>query len=174
MNGFEASQIMPLEIINQGFAFLQEGTESNRQIAYLLFDVGVETIFKTFLSQLENTPNGNQLNDCVCEKVIEGNFHELVAVIQEVAKDRLEGFDLKEVENHHNLRNTSFHQGEGIVPSTETLEQFADASLQLLHRLLSVDLRYLDVQSPEQHSNLVSETNLNGLKIMVGETIGKL
>jgi hypothetical protein len=142
MNVTKPWQTTPSELIKQAIAFLHQDTESARQIAFLLLDVGVETLFKTFLLLPETTTKVDMKYN-KREEASKGSFHDLVEAIKEAGKDSLKGIDLDEVQYYHDIRNKLYHEGDGVIPATVNAERYATIATDLLYRLLSVDLHPL-------------------------------
>jgi hypothetical protein len=73
-------------------------------------------------------------------EISKGNFHQLVLGVQEAAGDRLEGINLQHIQYYHNVRNKLYHDGDGItVPKHKTFE-YGNLAVDLLNRLLDVDI----------------------------------
>jgi hypothetical protein len=103
-------------------------------------DVGVETLFKTFL-ELPEEVTGAKLSYSKRREAVEGNFHQLLRGVKDAAGDRLFGIELTHVQFYHNLRNKLYHQGNGITVPVDKAKEYAAIAVELLHRLLSVDLQ---------------------------------
>lgn len=129
----------PAELLGHALEHLHLGTDSDRRIAFLLLDVGVETLFKTFLTSPAKA-TGARGEYGARKKAAEGNFHELVEGVQAAAGDRLAGFDLGHVEYYHNLRNKLYHEGDGVIPASDKAKDYARLAVGLLKALLDVDL----------------------------------
>lgn len=123
--------------------------EFERQVGYLLLDVGVETLFRSYLtmpdtkSKLSFTKREEAAKGTIDKKDIMGekftfasfdelSFHKLVEAVGKVAEPSIDESILKEVEYYHNIRNKIYHLGEGIVPAKEKFEGY----LQLADKLL--------------------------------------
>jgi len=130
----------PTELLLHAIDHLHQPSEFDQRIAFLLLDVGVETIFKTFL-QLPESVTGTEMG---YEKRIShsrGNFHQLTEGIEAAAKTRLKGIDLRHVEFYHSVRNRLYHEGNGITVPTKYSKEYASLAVQILDRLLGVDLQ---------------------------------
>ena len=108
----------PTELIYYAINHLHRTSEFDQRIAFLLLDIGIETLFKTFL-QLPDEVSGTNLSYTERKKASEGSFHELVRGIQKAAGSRLDDIDLTHIQFYHDLRNKLYHQGNGITIPTE-------------------------------------------------------
>lgn len=129
----------PVEIISYGLEHLRSHDESHRRIGFLLIDLGVETLLKTFLSLPENVTHAST-SYFERKKAVNGNFHELIAGLIAAAPDRLGAYDRDHIEFYHGLRNQLYHQGNGITVSSEHATGYAELAVGLLERLLDVKL----------------------------------
>lgn len=126
-------------LIKKAIEFMRRENELDRQTAFLLLDVGVETLLKTFLL-LPDSVTGVEMGFQKRKEATESSFHDLIEAIRLVAKDRIEGIDLDQVKYFHTIRNKLYHLGDGVVPTTQNTERYADLVVELLRRLLDVDL----------------------------------
>ena len=154
MNVIKPWQTTPTELIKQAIDFLHQDTEGTRQIAFLLLDVGVETLFKIFLL-LPETITKVDMKSPKRAEATKGSFHTLVKTVKEAGKDRLSGIDLADIKYYHDIRNKLYHQGDGVIPTIENSESYASIAVELLYRLLLVDLRPLLLEE-QQKTELIS------------------
>jgi uncharacterized protein DUF4268 len=127
------------ELISSALDHLHNASDSNRRIAFLLLDVGVETLIKTYLI-LPERAIGTKISFADRQRAIEGNFHDLCDGIERAAGKRLQGIDLARVQYYHGVRNTLYHEAGGITVSNNQLQGYAELAVELLKRLLDVDL----------------------------------
>lgn len=130
----------PTELIAHAIEHYRRSTESDNRIAFLLFDVGVETLFKTFLT----LPDGViqfQIKRNERLQAAEGNFHELLRAVQNSNPKKASEFNFAHIEHFHDLRNTLYHQGNRVttVP-TNQLEEYARLAVTLLKEYLEVEI----------------------------------
>lgn len=136
-------QLFPGDLIRYALDHLNRSSEFDQIVGFLLLDVGVETLFKVFLTLPEEVTKTN-MSYTKRKQAAEGNFHELVKGVKDAAKtagDRLKGINLGHVEYFHGLRNKLYHAGNGITVQGEHAEQYASIAMELLDRLLGVDLK---------------------------------
>jgi hypothetical protein len=130
----------PTELIAHAIEHYRRGTESDNRIAFLLFDVGVETLFKTFLT----LPDGvvqfqTKRNERL--QAAEGNFHELLRAVKDSNPKKASKFNFAHIDHFHDLRNTLYHQGNRVttVP-TGQLEEYSKLAIQLLKEYLDIEI----------------------------------
>lgn len=129
----------PTELIEFALQRIQREADFDKRLAFLLLDVGVETLFKTFLTlPPEVTHAQGSYGDR--KQAAEGNFHDLVRGIEKAAGSRLSDLNLAHVQFYHDLRNKLYHQGNGITIPTDKAQGYAALVVDLLNRLLEIDL----------------------------------
>ena len=137
-------QLFPSDLILYALDHLHRPSEFDQIVGFLLLDVGVETLFKVFLmlpDKVIKTTMSYEKRKAAAEAP---SFHELVRGVEAAAKtsgDRLKGINLGHVEYFHGLRNKLYHAGNGITVQGEHAEQYASIAMNLLDRLLGVDLK---------------------------------
>lgn len=137
----------PTELIKYAIQHMHNKTDFDSRIAYLMLDVGVETLFKTYLT-LPDDITKTQTKFSERKLASEGNFHELVRGVGKAANEKLKDFNLSHIQFYHDLRNKLYHQGNGITIPQENLYSYAQLATKLLKILLEVDLNE-DLQRPE-------------------------
>ncbi|MGB8645106.1 MAG: DUF4268 domain-containing protein [Anaerolineae bacterium] len=145
----------PTELIEFALQNLHQSDDFHQRIAFLLLDIGVETLFKTYLLLPDKTtkvklPFGDR------KKAAEGNFHELCDGLERAAGPRLQGIDVADVQFYHDLRNNLYHRGNGITIPTEKAHKYAEIAVDLLNRLLEVDLTQ-ELRKPELDAKRAEE-----------------
>jgi len=141
-------QVGPTELIEFALERMHKGTDFDRRLAFLILDLGVETLFKTFLKLPESVmqfhiKRGERL------EASEGNFHELLRGVKNSNPKKADNFNFAYVEHYHDLRNTLYHQGNQVTTVTiNQLESYARLAVDLLHEYLDVDLSG-NLKSPE-------------------------
>lgn len=137
----------PTELIEQALHHLHQQTDVDRRIAFLLLDVGVETLFKTYIL-LPVKVTGTKLSYSERKKAADGSFHDLVDGIDRAAGPSLAGINLARVQYYHDIRNKLYHDGNGITISANDVDSYAQLAVKLLKVLLSSDLSQV-LRKPE-------------------------
>lgn len=129
----------PAEVIGYALQLMRRKSDLNQRIAFLLLDVGVETLFNVYL-QLPQEVTGAQTSYSKRRQACEGSFHDLVRGVEEAAGDRLKGVNLQHVAYFHNVRNKLYHEGDGVTVQPERTSEYAAIAVKLLDRLLGVSV----------------------------------
>lgn len=145
----------PAELIRYALIHLHRESDFDRRIAFLLLDVGVETLFKTYLL-LPDEVTGTTTRYPDRKAAAEGNFHGLVRGVKSASGPTLAAFDLAQVQYYHDLRNKLYHQGNGITVPAEEAKGYARLATGLLKALLDVDLTD-ELRRPETEARLIEE-----------------
>lgn len=127
------------ELIEKAIDHLHQGTDGDQRVAFLLLDVGVETLFRTFLL-LPVKVTKTKWSFADRKRAAEGSFHDVVEGIENAAADRLKGINLVRVEYYHGVRNKLYHEGSGITISATQAHEYAQLAVRLLKALLEVAL----------------------------------
>jgi hypothetical protein len=139
-------QAMPSRIISLALVHARQDTDFDQQLAFLLLDVGVEAALKTYLI--------NRKQDV--EKIF---FPDLLKRVgEELRKDNL-NIPLDEIEYFHKTRNKLYHQGDGVKPTEENLEKYAELAKTLVKTLLDVELD--EPSEQDSHRQLLSRIRKN-------------
>jgi hypothetical protein len=145
-----------IKLIRYASSFRNTGDEFQRQVGYLLLDVGVETLFRSFLTmphlkakltfgKSDEVAKGTiYKKDFLGEKFTsasfdELSFHKLVEAVRQIAASNVNEDDLEAAEYYHNIRNKLYHLGEGIVPPKAKFDNYIQLAERLLETLLGTN-----------------------------------
>ncbi|MFH2102156.1 MAG: hypothetical protein ABIJ39_02210 [Chloroflexota bacterium] len=133
-------QIGPTELIEFALERMHKGSDFDRRLSFLIMDVGVETLFKTYLTLPEGVMQFKiKRNDRV--EASQGNFHELLRGVQAANPKKSAKFIFSHIEHYHDIRNTLYHQGNQVMTvPMEQLEGYAAMAVNLLREYLDIDL----------------------------------
>ena len=143
----------PTELIEYAIDHLHREDEFHLRVGFLLLDLGVETLLKAFLTLPEEV-TGARTKFYDRKKAADGSFHELVEGVKAATPTRLRGCNLTHVEFYHHLRNTLYHQGNGITVPLEHARGYARLALDLLKALLDVELPGSILEKPDYEEAL--------------------
>lgn len=151
-------QVGPTELIEFALERMHKGNDFDRRLAYLILDVGVETLFKTYLTLPERVAQF-RIKRAERLEAVDGNFHELLRGIQNADPEKAVSFNFAYLEHYHNLRNTLYHQGNQVtaVPMHQ-LEGYAKLAVSLLREYLDVNLSSKLKRPPSIGSSETSDT----------------
>jgi len=133
-------QVGPTELIEFALERMHKGSDFDRRLAYLILDVGVETLFKTYLTLTDNVTQF-QIQRGERYEAVDGTFHELLRGVKNSNPKKAANVNFAYIEHYRNLRNTLYHEGNQVtaVPRQQ-LEGYARLAVELLQEYLDVDL----------------------------------
>jgi hypothetical protein len=131
----------PTELIEFAMSKLDAKDEFSHRLAFIVTDIAVETLFKTYLLLPEDITK-TKIGFSARQKFVKGNFHDLLQGIK-VVTSKVDREDLYHIQFYHGIRNHLYHQGNGITVSKEKLEGYVRLSAKILNTLLGVDLTSL-------------------------------
>ena len=108
----------------------------DNRMAFLLLDIGVESLFKIYLSLPDEVINTTvpYIERC---SAIKGGFHKLVQYVKKCADDDLKSINMNHVLYYHKLRNKLYHESDSITISRKVTIKYAKLSIEILHSLLN-------------------------------------
>ena len=169
MNNFEHPwQITASLLIIHAKEHAQKSTDFDKQMAYLLVDIGVETMFKAYLAQtaykdyrklqIEAKNNSRELN-----------FHQLNSLVIQKAGETLHEIKINEADYFHDKRNQIYHQGDGVAPTGENLNRYLELSHKLLLVLLDIDLTDIEPETEKNKYMISVEGRNRNIDSLAGE-----
>jgi hypothetical protein len=133
-------EIGPTELIEFALERMHGGSDFDRRLAYLILDVGVETLIKTYLTLPENV-TGVVTSSDERYKAAKGNFHTLVDGLQDAVPDKAHDFEIENIRYYHKIRNTLYHQGDTVsAVRSDHLVGYAKLAVKLLNLLFRISL----------------------------------
>ena len=117
----------------------ESGTAFDHRIAFISIDNAVELIIKTYLA----LPKRARKTDGPSRKKLQeasGNFPDLLDLLEEYGEDRLEGIDLGDIEWYHRIRNTLYHEGNGVTIDPDKVDNYLQIGKILFHSLFGEEL----------------------------------
>src|SRR5688572_14449405 len=159
-------QVGPTELIEFALERMHKAGDFDRRLAFLILDVGVETLFKTYLTLPEGVIEHSTNRDDR-SKAAKGNFHELMRGVQRADLTRASKFNFAYLEYYHNLRNTLYHQGNQVttIPMNQ-LEGYARLAVELLNAYLEVDLS-TDLEAPQPITQFQNDPVVDMVEVKV-------
>src|SRR5688572_26428796 len=107
-------QVGPTELMEFALERMHKGSDFDRRLAFLILDVGIETLFKTYLT-LPDSVTHFQTKRSDRNAAVDGNFHEMLRGVQSADPKKASKFNFAYLEYYHNLRNTLYHQGNQVT-----------------------------------------------------------
>lgn len=126
----------PRELLAHASAHISEGNAFDFRIALISIDNAVELAIKTYLGLPKRIrgsegPPRKRLDDS-------SSFPGLLDLLEEFALEKLSGLDLGDIEVYHRLRNTLYHDGNGITVDPEYVDSYLQIAKVLLNNLLGI------------------------------------
>lgn len=125
----------PSKLIALALEFAEQKTDAEQQVAFLLLDVGVETALKTYL-----TVKKQEVKKLMFAELIKKSENELKQDGIEIPFDKIEYF--------HKIRNKLYHEGDGVKPTDENLQEYSKIAKALIKTLFEVDIE--NFKKPEE------------------------
>jgi len=147
----------PRELLNHAFEHLAKGKPFDFRIAMISIDNAVELTIKTYLG-LPKRIRGSVGPPLKRLQGTGSSFPALLDLLEEFAREKLDGIDLGDIEVYHRLRNTLYHEGHGITVDPEYVDSYLQIAKVLLNNLLGLELEK-DKSNPPSSSlgDLVSK-----------------
>ncbi len=140
--------IGPTELIKFALERMHGGSDFDKRLSFLVLDIGVETLFKTFLI-IPDTTSHAKTSFTKRRDIVAGSFHDLINGIHDAVPERVKSINLEHVQYYHDIRNTLYHQGYTVAAvRIDQLREYAILAVELLRELLGVDLSE-DLAPPE-------------------------
>ena len=111
----------PKELLKHAVKHMNSGSAFDNRIAFISIDNAVELMIKTFLGlpkrirKIEG-PSRRKLDDA------SNSFPDLLDLLEEHASELLEEINLEDIEWYHRLRNTLYHDGNGVTVDKEKVD----------------------------------------------------
>jgi hypothetical protein len=128
----------PSELVTHAIHHYHQKTDFDNRMSFLLFDVGLETILKTFVSMPEKI-SSVKFSFQKRKEAIDGGFVSLINIVEDAYKFPTT-IDIHNVIFYHNIRNKIYHEGNGITVSNEILHTYGLMVVEILKLLIDVDL----------------------------------
>jgi uncharacterized protein YutE (UPF0331/DUF86 family) len=128
----------PKELLQHAREHFDRGSAFDNRIAFISIDNAVELIIKTYLGlpkRVRKTegPSRRKLNEAST------SFPDLLDLLEEHGAERLEGISLGDIEWYHRLRNTLYHDGNGVTVDSEKVDGYLQIAIVLFNNLLNTE-----------------------------------
>lgn len=124
----------PKELLEHAIQHLPLGSAFDYRIALISIDSAVELAIKTFLGLPERArgtkgPGRKELDQTSL------SFPDLLDLFEKHASDRIQGFELGDIEWYHRLRNDLYHNGNGITVDRDKVDGYLQIAQVLFQSL---------------------------------------
>lgn len=133
----EAWQKLPYKMLLEAIRHTANNTEEDNVIGFLLFDVGMETILRTYLTLPKSKTGATSSEKDRQTAAAEGGFKAVTEAVQVSRQDINKG-TLDKVFFFHGIRNKLYHEGNGITVPRQHLIDYQKISIQLANQLLKI------------------------------------
>jgi len=140
----------PKELIKHAIAHLHgKSSDFDLRIAFISIDNGVEVMIKTYLGLPRRvkdipSPTRRELESAF-------GFPDILDLLEKFAPQHLEGIELGEIEWYHRIRNSLYHDGNGITVEKKHVETYLGLAKILFENLFQEKLE--DLKSDRQISS---------------------
>jgi hypothetical protein len=141
-----------VELVELAVYHLNKNTAFDNRIAFLLFDISIESVFKTFLTLPEEITKA-KIKYQQRKDAVDGNFHNLARAIKEAASNVTET-EIAHIQYFHDQRNKLYHQGTGITIPQQSAFDYGQLLITMLNKLLLVDLSGIIVNNSEMKAEI--------------------
>lgn len=131
-------QEVPNQLFLHAIEHCEKDTEFDQIMAFLLIDIGVETLLKFYLC------NEIKINYSSLDRI---EYYDLVDKIVEMTEYNLEDCDLPKIIYYHNIRNNISHLRDDVMTKKTYVEDYSKLAIKLMNVLLNikvVDNKYLN------------------------------
>jgi hypothetical protein len=137
----------PKELLDHSFEHLKAGKAFDYRIALISIDNAVELTIKTYLGlpkRIRGTegPSRKRLEEAI------PNFSTLIDLLEEFAGSKLAGIELGDIEVYHRLRNTLYHDGNGVTVDPIYVDSYLQIAQVLLSNLLGLKVENNETKLP--------------------------
>jgi hypothetical protein len=127
----------PRELLDHASSHLACGKAFDYRIAMISIDNAVELAVKTYLS-LPKRIRGTEGPPYKRLEEASSSFPVLLDLLEQYAGSKISGIELGDIEVYHRLRNTLYHDGNGITVDPEYVNSYLQIAKILLNNLLGI------------------------------------
>lgn len=133
-------QETPVKLLSYARDLSKQEGDFNRYISYLLLDIGMETLLKTYLCLDSDISKAKISFRKRIEYINRDSFHQLVIGARKAAGDRLDADILERVKYLHSIRNRVYHQRDDVPISEDHFKEYYSLAKTLLSELLNIGI----------------------------------
>ena len=135
----------PKELLDHAYQHLVIGSPFDYRIAMISIDNAVELSIRTYLS----LPKRIRGSDGPTRREIEAafGFPELLNLIESHGGDHLSGIELGDIEWYHRIRNTLYHDGNGVTVEKDKVDAYNQIAQLLFTNLFGTPIE-LETDNP--------------------------
>ncbi len=144
----------PCELLNHAEKHIKLSSAFDHRIALISIDNSVELAIKTYLAlpkriRKSDGPSRKKLSDS------SNSFPDLLDLLEEFASEKIRGIELGDIEWYHRLRNTLYHDGNGITVDPSHVDGYLQIARILLENLFGEESCEIDIKPETELGDLI-------------------
>ncbi len=151
----------PRELLEHAIEHFEKGSAFDYRISFISIDNSVELMIKTYLGlpkRVRNSegPSRRKLSEA------SNSFPELLDLLDEFCSEKIEGVDLGDIEWYHRIRNTLYHDGNGVTVDKDKVDSYLQISVILFNSLFEEEF---NTEAPLEPASVVGEIVLRSSQL---------
>lgn len=151
----------PRELLEHAIDHFEKGSAFDYRISFISIDNSIELMIKTYLGlpkriRKSDGPSRRKLSEA------SNSFPELLDLLEEFGSDKLEGIELGDIEWYHRIRNTLYHDGNGVTVDKEKVDSHLQIAVILFNSLFN---EAFNTETPLEPASVVGEIVLRSSQL---------
>ena len=151
----------PRELLEHAIDHFEQGSAFDYRISFVSIDNSIELMIKTYLGlpkriRQAQGPSRRKLSDA------SNSFPELLDLLEEFGSGKIEGIDLGDIEWYHRIRNTLYHDGNGITVDKDKVDSYLQIAVILFNSLFDEEF---NSEAPLEPASVVGEIVLRSSQL---------
>lgn len=151
----------PRELLEHAIDHFTNGSAFDLRISFVSIDNAVELMIRTYIGlpiRIRGSKGASrkELTD------VSNSFPELLNLLEKFHVDKIEGVDLCDIEWYHRIRNTLYHDGNGVTVDKQKVDSYLQLSIILFNSLFDESFSSKSYLGP---TSVVGEIVLSASKL---------
>lgn len=151
----------PRELLEHAIEHFEKGSAFDYRISFISIDNSIELMIKTYLGlpkRIRQTdgPSRRRLSEA------SNSFPELLDLLDDFGADKLEGIELGDIEWYHRIRNTLYHDGNGVTVDKDKVDSYLQIAVILFNSLFNEEF---NTETPLEPASVVGEIVLRSSQL---------
>jgi hypothetical protein len=151
----------PRELLEHAISHFEQGSAFDNRISFISIDNSIELMIKTYLGLPKRIrqsvgPSRRKLSDA------SNSFPELLDLLEEFGSEKLEGVDLGDIEWYHRIRNTLYHDGNGVTVDKDKVDSYLQIAVILFNSFFD---EAFNKEAPIEPASVVGEIVLRSSQL---------
>ncbi|KKM98421.1 hypothetical protein LCGC14_1158100 [marine sediment metagenome] len=125
----------PLELLDHSFNHISENNDFDLRIAMISIDNAIELGIKTYLAKNRRTLKIPRTNYNQFRK----SFPGLLDALEKYSLESISAEKLDSIEHFHGIRNSLYHEGNGITVEADVVKIYAAIAKDLINKLFNLE-----------------------------------